>query len=55
MRSTYTYVILPLSAATFSEVKRLLLASGYDEQIDTIDGHCIIDLHGIAIIDKDEQ
>lgn len=49
MKSTHTYVILPLSPAAFKEVETELRAAGYDHAFDKDDnGAVTIDLDGLA-------
>lgn len=49
MRSTHTYVILPLSPAAFKEVETELRAAGYDHAFDKDEnGAVVMDLHGLA-------
>ena len=51
MRSTHTYVTLPVSAAAHKEIKQKLLAAGYDHAIDGDE----INMHGLALIPEVEQ
>jgi len=46
MRSTHTYVTLPVSRTTYDEIAEKLRAAGYDHAFDA-DG--LIDMHGIAL------
>lgn len=44
---SYTYALLPVSRETFDEIKRALLAAGYEHAFRD-DGE-VIDMHGIAL------
>lgn len=46
MRSTHTYVTLPVSAVAHAEVTRKLKAAGYDHVFDGDE----INMHGLALI-----
>jgi hypothetical protein len=48
-RSTYTYVILDLSAEAYREIARKLRDAGYDHVFHEDDGRVVIDMHGIAV------
>lgn len=50
MRTTHTYALLKVSAATYSEISRLIHAAAQEERI-SLDrrGQELIDLHGIAL------
>ena len=47
LRTTYTYVELPVSPATYEEIRSKLTAAGYSHAIDR-DGS--IDMHGLALV-----
>ena len=49
---TYTYALLELSAAAYTEIKTKLEAAGYADQFDQEDGRIIIDMHGIAVAEE---
>ena len=59
LRQTHTYVILPLSAAAYREIRAKLLAAGYGhafQDLGTLEE--VIDMHGIAVQrapDEDED
>lgn len=60
MRQTHTYVILPLSAAAYREIRAKLLEAGYTHALDGAIGtrEERIDMHGIAVQcepDEDED
>lgn len=59
MRQTHTYVILPLSAAAYREIRAKLLAAGYGHAFQNVGTfEEVIDMHGIAIQrepDEDED
>ena len=57
LRMTHTYAILEVSHAAYSEIKALLEAAGYQDQIhDNRDGDgVVIDMHGIALKDERES
>lgn len=48
-RSTHTYVILPLSAAAYQEIREKLLVADYHHVFNIHDGAEVIDMHGIAV------
>lgn len=53
---SYTYAILDVSADTFREIQQKLEAAGYLHAFkQDADGTLIIDLHGVAIRDEDED
>jgi len=56
IRSTYTYAILEVSHAAYTEIKEKLKAAGYSDQFhDGRDGDgVVIDMHGIALKDQGE-
>lgn len=52
MRTTHTYVTLPLSPAAYDEIRRKLEDAGYQ--------HCfhedgLVDMHGLAIEREDDS
>ena len=51
MRSTYTYSTMDVSAATYAEIKGILLDAGYHH---CINGDGVIDMKGIGIELKKE-
>ena len=53
--ATYTYVTLAVPQMVYEEIERRLQAVGYAHVIDDIGGRCVIDMHGIALINEDEQ
>jgi hypothetical protein len=57
IRSTYTYAILEVSHAAYSEIKAKLEQAGYSDQFhDDRDGDgVVIDMHGIALKDEGES
>jgi hypothetical protein len=47
---TYTYAVLEVDAATYDDIKRRLLAAGYEHAIGNDADHVeTIDMHGIAL------
>jgi hypothetical protein len=52
---TYTYAILEISHAAYTEIKAKLEAAGYQDQFyDDRDGDgIVIDMHGIALADEE--
>lgn len=53
MRTTHTYVTLPLSPSAFAEIKEKLEAAGYQHAFDTDkDDGLVIDMHGLAVIEE---
>lgn len=54
IRSTHTYVILPISYAAYAEIRRKLTDAGYTDQFhDNRDGDgIVIDMHGIALSEE---
>jgi hypothetical protein len=56
IRSTYTYAVLVVSPAVYSEIKEKLEKAGYSDQFhnDRDDGP-VIDMHGIALSDGGEH
>jgi hypothetical protein len=49
MSYTYTYAVLPVSMATYDEIRKKLAEAGYQDQFH-YDGHEeVIDMHGIAL------
>jgi len=56
MRQTHTYVILPLSAAAYREIRAKLLNAGYAHAFHDVDTpEEVIDMHGIAIQREPEE
>ena len=53
MRSTYTYVVMEVSPATYAEIRKKLVDAGYDHALHN-DGndHEVLDMHGIALADE---
>ncbi len=50
IRSTRTYVILPLSLPAFSEIETKLREAGYEHAFDKdAEGGLTVDMHGIAV------
>jgi hypothetical protein len=48
--STYTYAILTVSQATFSEIEGLLTKAGYTNAfLDKFDGRRVINMSGLAL------
>ena len=53
---THTYAILDVSAVTFQEIASKLEAAGYHHAFKAEpDGSLVIDLHGVAIRDVEEE
>jgi hypothetical protein len=54
---TYTYAILEVSHAAYTEIKSKLEKAGYSDQFhDDRDGDgVVIDMHGIALKDEDHK
>lgn len=50
---THTYAILEISSAAFSEINMLLTAAGYTHAFHLDEGRMVIDMHGIALADRD--
>lgn len=50
IRPTHTYVTLDVSTAAYEEIKKKLLAAGYDHAINS-DGE--IDMQGIALVEEE--
>ncbi len=46
---THTYAILRVSAETYNEIRGLLVAAGYDDQLHDKPAGEVIDMHGIAL------
>ena len=56
MKATYTYAILDVSAETFREIQLKLEAAGYHHAFhEDAEGSLVIDLHGVAIRDEDDE
>lgn len=57
IRSTHTYAILPVSHATYAEIRRKLTDAGYTDQFhdDRDGGGVVIDMHGIAISNEEAR
>lgn len=54
LRQTRTFALLPVSQATFDEVKKYLLDVEYNHAIMEDGGEVVIDMHGIAlVVDKE--
>jgi len=53
VRSTYTYVVLPVSRETYDEIFHALQEACYDHAIHNDNGRVVIDMHGIALARKD--
>lgn len=49
IRSTYTYVVLEISAAAYAEIRAKLQAAWYAHAFHNSDGREVIDMHGIAV------
>lgn len=50
---TYTYAILDVSAEVYAEIEEKLQAAGYAQAFHEDDGDTVIDMHGIALRNKD--
>lgn len=52
MRSTHTYALLPVSQATYDEIREKLLAAGYDDYVTraTGDEQERVSMQGIALV-----
>jgi len=56
MRQTHTYVILPLSAAAYREIRARLVEAGYQHAFHDVDTpEEVIDMHGIAVQREREE
>jgi hypothetical protein len=56
MRQTHTYVILPLSAAAYREIRAKLIEAGYGHAVQDVGTPDeVIDMHGIAIQREPEE
>lgn len=50
MRQTHTYVILPLSAGAYREIRAKLMQAGYGHAFQHVGTpEEVIDMHGIAV------
>jgi hypothetical protein len=50
LRQTHTYVILPLSAAAYREIRAKLRDAGYDHAFQDVGAPSeVIDMHGLAV------
>ena len=47
---THTYALLEISGLAFEEIKGKLIAAGYSDQFEEIDGKTVIDMHGIGLV-----
>lgn len=55
-RTTYTVVLLPLSATAYQEIRRKLAAAGYEHTFITErDGTEYIDMHGIGVQSEPQE
>lgn len=52
---TYTYVIMELSRAAFQEIKAKMIAADYRHAFQKSDGRVVIDMHGIAVTEKEPE
>lgn len=52
---THTYVTMSVSDATFNEIKQKLEEAAYHHAIDNDFGRILLDMHGIALYNEDEQ
>lgn len=50
---SHTYAILEISPAAYAEIHAALKAAGYDDQFHDNDGRQVIDMHGIALAEKE--
>lgn len=50
IRTTHTYVELPLSLGAFTEIKELMASAGYDHAFNREGDKLAIDMEGIAVI-----
>lgn len=52
MRSTHTYALLPVSQATYDEIREKLLAAGYDDYVTraVADEQERVTMQGIALV-----
>ena len=48
-QTTYTYALLEISGLAFDEIKGKLIAAGYSDQFEEVDGKIVIDMHGIGL------
>ena len=46
---SHTYAIVPVSQATFDEIKAKLLGAGYEDQLHEDPEGLILDMHGLAL------
>lgn len=46
---SHTYATLPVSAATYAEIREKLSAAGYDHAFHDDDGREVIDMSGIGL------
>lgn len=54
---THTYALLPVSAATYAEIRQALQHAGYDHQIDCSSpgrAYEVLDMHGLALVQNEE-
>lgn len=49
MRSTHTFVVIELSDQAFKEIFTKLKEAGYEHTFIEQDGKTVIDMHGIAV------
>lgn len=52
---THAYALLAVEKETFAEVKQLLMAAGYEHAFDTDDGQEIMDMNGLALVEKTDE
>lgn len=51
-----TYALLEISGLAFDEIKGKLIAAGYSDQFQEVDGKTVIDMHGIGLaIEKEGE
>lgn len=55
LRTTYTYVLLPVSEQTYYEIYDKLNEAGYGHCFHKDDGQYVIDMHGLALTKEEKK
>lgn len=55
LRQTHTFAVLDLSKEAFAEIRHKLKQAGYEHAFIEQDGRLVIDMHGIAVAQDEDE